>query len=413
MSVGTPLGTPLDPPASPFPFEHARFRLDLARPEDNVDICRLFREVHVAGELEVNQERDPDFFALQRMHGCATGAAVLGAAVLGAAVPGPGARGDATTWLARDPEGQAVAIGSVIVRDGWLDGARIRTGYLCDLRVRPGFRGGLALAACYPRVLAHIARVTGAEVFTTVIFDDNEVARKVLSGKGAERRGQPVYRPMTPFDMTSVQFTRRRRAPARVVAATEADRAEIGDFLARRGQERVLGEDFTGDLLDRRLADWPGFSLADFLLVREGGRLVGCCAPWDTRDVKRTRVVGYNGPMVWVRRAFDLGAFFLRYPPLPAPGECFRFAFLTHLEVVDERADILRDLVLAAYARLYDRRLHFLSALVPRGSPLAGAFQGLTVQRNAMTLYSVALRGGPWAERSFEGRHSGFEMALS
>ncbi|MDP2311611.1 MAG: hypothetical protein Q8P41_01800 [Pseudomonadota bacterium] len=386
----------IEAPASPFPFEHPRFRLDRARPEDNADICRLFREVHVSGDLEVNQERDPDFFGLQRMH---HGPDVAG--------------GPVTTWLAREPDGRAVAIGSVIVRDGWLDGTRVRTGYLCDLRVRPGFRGGLALAACYPRVLDHLARTTGAEVFTTVIFDDNEMARKVLSGNGAARRGQPVYRPMTPFEMTSVQTTWRRRAPARVVAATAGDRDEIADFLARRGQERVLGEDFTGDLLDRRLADWPGFALTDFLLVREEGRLVGCCAPWDTGAVKRTRVLGYHGQMAWVKRGFDLGAFLIRYPPLPPAGECFRFAFLTHLEVVDDRPDVLRDLVLAAYARLYDRRLHFLSALVPRGSPLAGAFRGLTVQRTAMTLYTVALRGSPLAERSFATTRPGFEMALS
>lgn len=379
-----------------FPFVNPRFTLNLARPEDNADICALFREVHVSGELEVNQERDPDFFALQRLH------------------HGPD-RTDAhvTTWLAREPDGTAAAIGTVIVRDGWLDGARVRTGYLCDLRVRPGFRGGLALAACYPRVLDHLARTTGAEVFTTVIFDDNERARKVLAGKGAARRGQPVYRPMTPFEMTSVQFTWRRRAPARVVSATTADLGELREFLAVRGQSRVLGEDFTGDLLDRRLADWPGFSLGDFLLVREGGRLVGCCAPWDTRAVKQTRVLGYHGGMAWVKRAFDLGAAVLRYPPLPPAGECFRFAFLTHLEVVNDDPGVLRDLVLAAYTRRYDQRQHFLSALVPRGSPLAAAFRGLQVQRTAMTLYTVVLRGGRWEQRDFATGAPGFEMALS
>ena len=62
-----------------FPFRHARFTLDRATPADNADICALFRDVHVTGgTLDVNQERDPDFFALQRMH-----------------------LGDATTWLPR------------------------------------------------------------------------------------------------------------------------------------------------------------------------------------------------------------------------------------------------------------------------------------------------------------------------
>ena len=82
-------------------------------------------------------------------------------------------------------------IGSVIVRDGWLDGdAGPRTGYLVSARTsRVSWRA--RARRMLPRGARHLARTTGAEVFTTVIFDDNEVARKVLSGRGAERRGQP------------------------------------------------------------------------------------------------------------------------------------------------------------------------------------------------------------------------------
>lgn len=377
------------------PIRHERFTLDIAGPGDNDEICRLFRDVHIQGELDLNQERDPDFFALQRLH-----------------------HDDALTLVARDRDGRAAAIGSIMLRPGWLDGCLVRTGYLGDLRVRPGFRGGVALAGCYDRVLAHVEERYGVKLLTTVVFDDNQVARKVLLGPGAARRGQPVYKPMTPFVMTSVQFTRQREAPARVQQAGPGDIDDLRAFLASQGQLRRLGEDFTGDLLQRRLADWPGLSLSDFLLVREAGAgsaspIVGCLAPWDSRSVKRTRVLGYHGRMLWVKRAFDLGARVLRYPPLPPPGDCFRFAFLTHLEVQGDDPTVLRDLLLAAYAQLYPRRLHFMSALVPVGSRLEAAFGGFMVQHTPMTLYAVCRRTSAYAQADLRTLHSGFELALS
>lgn len=368
------------------------FALYPATETDNADICQLFREVHVTGELDLNQERDPDFFALQRLH-----------------------HGDARTWVARDPEGMACAIFSAIARPAWLDGQRTRSAYLCDLRVRPGFRGGALLLRDYRMLLDHLQSELDVPICTTVVFDDNERAHQALMGPAAVRRGQPAYRPMTPFEMTSVQFTRRRRAPKRSVhTATPADGPALAAFLDRQGRKRLLGEVFADGLLEKRLRDWPGFSIDDFLLLKGGtGQILGCLAPWDTGPVKRTRVLGYHGQMRWVKRAFDVGATLLRWPKLPEAGNCFRFAFLTHMEVEDDDPDLLAPLVREAYRRLRPQGLHFMSGLVPRNSPLAEAFSPYTVQTTAMTLYAVHAPDSPLEKRSFETMRPGFEMALS
>lgn len=373
-------------------LETEHFRLDVATEADNEDICRLFREVHVSGELDLNQERDPDFFALQRLH-----------------------HGEARTFVVRDADGVASAIFSAIAREAWHERERVRSAYLCDLRVRPGFRGGALLLRHYGSLLAYLQEELDVGVCTTVVFDDNERAHAALMGPAAARRGQPAYRPMTPFDMTSVQFTRPYRAPRRtVVEATPGDVDALAAFLDRRGRERLLGEVFADGLLQRRLADWPGFSLSDFLLIKgQTGQILACLAPWDTYDVKRTRVLGYHGQMKWVKRGFDVGATLLRWPKLPEAGGCFRFAFLTHLEVEDDDPELLEALLRAAYRKLRAKRLHFMSALVPRGSPMEAAFRRFTVQRNAMTLYAVHPADSPWSERSFKTQHPGFEMALS
>lgn len=376
-----------------YEFTTENLTVRLASAEDNDAICELFRGVHMDGEIELNQERDPDYFALCRLH-----------------------HGTSYSFLTRDAKGEPAAVGTIIVRPAWLDGERIQSGYLCDLRMRPGFRGGVTLARQMTPILQWAAEQSGADVFNTVIFDDNRLARKVLTGPGAERRGQPSYHTMTPFQMYSVQFTRGRRRPSeRIRSATKDDLDELRAFLASRGQQRTLGEDFTGDLLDRRLAEWPGFSLDDFLLARDdSGRIVGCLAPWDTTSVKRTRVLAYHRSMAWMKRTLDIGSMLFRFPRLPDAGECFRFAFLTHLEVAEDDPAVFTDLLRAAYLRLRGRDLHFMSAFVPRNSPLETSFRGFMVQRTAMTLYAVPVPGGRFSDRRlWTAAHPGFEMALS
>ncbi len=363
-----------------------------AGPQHNEALCELFASVHLKSALDLTQERDPDFFMLPRMH--------QGSA--------------AATAVGLDDEGRVVGCGTVIVRDGWFDGRRVTSGYLCDLRVAPGFRGGLHLARGYGEFMAWISRELGAELFTTVIFDSNRAALRALTERSDKRREQPVYRPMTPFEMVSVQFTTKRAAPgAHVRSATAADRERLVAFLAERARARVLGEVLTAERFDERLALWPGFALEDFLIAERGARIVGCLAPWDTGAFKRTRVLGYHGRMAWQRRLFDLGARLRGFSPLPRPGACFRFAFLTHLEIEGDDPAILRELLLAAYARLRPRGLHFMSAFVARGSPLAAAFSGFFTTRTAMTLYAVHPPESRWASVELATLHPGFEMALS
>jgi hypothetical protein len=117
--------------------------------------------------------------------------------------------------------------------------------------------------------------------------------------------------------------------------------------------------------------------------------------------------------MRWTKRAFDVASFVGRFPPLPPPGECFRFSFLTHLEVEGDDPAVLRELLLAAYARQRPLRHHFMSAFVPRGSRLERAFRGFTVTRTPMTLYAVHPPESRFASEDLTTLHPGFEMALS
>lgn len=373
-------------------FEDARYRVRRAGPEDSAALCQLLREVHIRGALDVAQERDPDFFGLLELHG-----------------------GPQDVWVMEDQDGLIGGCGSVSVRPGLVEGSREMVGYLGDLRSRPGFRGVRHLPRLYRMALEWARDHHQAELFYTVIFDDNRIARRALVDRKQHRAEQPSYRVMTPFAMTSVQFTTRKgRARGRVDEAAERDGPELLEFLARAQRRRLMGELIDEAWLERRLGTWPGLGLDSFLLARDGaGRIVGTVAPFDPGELKRTRVLGYYEHMRWIRLAFDLAASVGRFPKLPEPGEFFRFAFLSHLEVEGDDPAILRDLLLEAYRRLRPRGLHFMSAMIPRGSPLEAAFRGFLVQRTNMTLYGVTLNQGRFAELDLRTERPGFEMALA
>ena len=374
--------------------EHDGWHVRFATPDDSQAICDLFRSIHVPGALDISQERDPDYFSLLELHG-----------------------GQHDTAVGVADDGSLVGCGTIVTRPAWFGDEAIESGYLCDLRVANGFRDGKLLIRAYGKVMNLIKERRGAELFTTVIFDTNERAKRALTGGGRGRRkDQPIYRPMTPFEMVSVQFTLGKKAPsAKVSSASEADADELFSFLASRERRRLLGWRVDADGIAARLASWPGCSLNDFLIARAkpGGAITGCLAPWDTREVKRTRVLGYHAHMRWVKLAFNAGAMLGRFQPLPPAGECFDFSFLTHLEIVDDDPAVFHDLLLAAYPRLRARGQHFMSAFVPRGSRLDDGFRGFSLQRTPMTLYAVHPPESRFADQSVETLAPGFEMALS
>jgi hypothetical protein len=300
-------------------------------------------------------------------------------------------------------------------RDAWVDGRTVRTGYCCDLRLTPKMRGGGKLSRGWRAALDWARDEMGVELFHDVVFDSNARARSALEKRGPKRPDAPIHRVVCPFDMTSIQFTKKS-----VPSSPRARRAHAGDFeeivaLLRRDQaSRTLGYVIDAALLESRFASWPGLSIESFIVLRDAqGKLLGCVAPYDTSSFKRTRVLGYHGAMRAFRTGYDAVARLRGFRRLPLPGECFDFSFLTHLALDHDDPELLRELLLAAYAELAPRDQHFMSVFVPQRSPMRRAFRGFFVNRTPMTLYSVHRAASEWSARDLASSRAGFEMALS
>jgi hypothetical protein len=113
-------------------------RLRLSVPADNAALLDLFGSVPMEGNLVLSTRRDPDFFALYDIQ-----------------------RGIRECWVYENARGPA-GLGTVLVREGWLDGRPCRVGYLGDLRSTISASRERGLVRVYGDTIADAGRRHGA-----------------------------------------------------------------------------------------------------------------------------------------------------------------------------------------------------------------------------------------------------------
>jgi hypothetical protein len=360
----------------------------LATSADNAALLDLFGDVPMRGELVLATRRDPDFFALYRQQ-----------------------RAEPYVYVA-DQDSALKGMCTALVRDGWLDGAPTRVGYLGDLRMR--FDRSRAFARFFGDYFEDLCQRTGCAQYYTSILASNQAALRALTRKRSERSRQPHYELLRPFTTVSVQltFAPRRTTDVAVGSARPEDVPAIVACLDADHRKRAFGYRFDQGEFEHRLAHWPGFDLDSTLVAKDsGGRVTGVATVWNPQPVKRFEVRSYNGKMRWVKRGYDLAATVLRWPKLPDPGQEFRYAYLANVSVVNDDVRVFRALLEAAYQRLHGSGLHFFSFDLGLEDPWWPAVKGFVTQKLDFALYAVTPHTAPRTQWP-KGR-TGFEVALA
>jgi hypothetical protein len=354
--------------------------------------CELFASIAMPANLELSVRREPDFDALYRLQSDRW-----------------------ASWVV-ERDGSIEGMGTVLVRDGYLDGAPRRVGYLGDLRLSPRAGGRHLLQRAYAPILRETAAVSGCDLFLAAVIASNTRALRALTGERGSTADWPRHTLLTEFNIRSVHLLipRPRRASRfRVRRGEQRDVPRIADFLDRDARRRPFGYVFTEPELRRRFQTWPGLAPGSFYLAEDkAGDLVGCVALWDAEPVKRTVVKAYRGAMRRVQLGHDLLARVLGAPRLPAPGQAFRYLYATHLAVPSNDPLVLRTLLEATYADHRGTGYHFISWFVLANDPLGPAFRGFWYTDLPARLYVVSLPGSEPTEACFVPVRPGFEMAL-
>jgi hypothetical protein len=364
-----------------------------ARPEDDEGRRALLAGVAMDADLALSVRRSPTVDAMYALHASAW-----------------------ESWVVAGNNGNIEGMGSVLVRDGYIDGVVGKVGYLGDLRFSTRAEGRHLLDRAYGPILAGVRDRFGCEYFLTAIISSNARARRALTvqTERSARHGRPRYTLLREFDIRSLHLVLPHlRSKARGVRrATPADIPAVAALLDEDARRRPFGYPMPEAELRRRLATWPGLTIGSFHVAERAGALVGCVAPWDAAPVKQTVVAGYSGAMGRVRLMHDAAARLLRRPQLPKPEEPFCYQYFTHLAVPSGDAAVLRALLASAYGSARRAGFHFLSACAPVGDPLDEAYRGYLATNLRAHLYLVTLPGTTIPDAVLNGPMPGFEMAL-
>ncbi len=364
----------------------------LAVAADNARLCELFKSVTMDAALHLAVERDPDFFALYDIE-----------------------RGDrrVVVW---EVDGAIEGVGTLLARDGYLGGRRMRLGYLGDLRFSPKIRGGQVLGTSFGPLFRESCRELGCEVALTAVIASNQAAMSALVKRSPRYPEKPFYAPLRTFKILSVQFTlgkEPRPTDLAVSRAEDKDLAAVADLLGEDHRARPFGYAVDEGLLRERLRRWPGLAAESFYLARDrAGRLRGVTAVWDAGPIKRYRVLGYRGAMRYVKLGYNAFARLAGMTPLPPPGGLLRYFYLTHLSVKDDDPAVMAALLDRIYADHRGRGYHFFTAPVLEGDPLAPAYERFRTRSLPAALFAVSAPGSPYNTADLGPGRPGIEMAL-
>jgi len=333
-----------------------RSRFELARHDDDAELCRLLRDNPMDGDIRVTLERQPSCFAAAAIEGT---------------------RHDFI--VARNPRGDRIqGFGSRSVYDAYVNGTPQTLGYLGQLRVDAGSPGAHGLVRSGYRLLQQLDQRDHDDLhrqsvpfYVTTIVSDNLRARRLLE-KGIP--GLPTYRKIGSFVTLLLDVNRgagRRHHAACVERGPETfqrHRHGIADCLhrnlsrfqfARRWQSSELCSDST-----------PGLRPEDFCVAVHQGRVLGCLAVWDQRSFKQIVIRGYRRRIAWSRPVFNLLAPALGVPRLPRVGSTLDVASLSHLAVDDDDTDCFGALLDAALLHARQQRIGLLTLGLAHGHPL-------------------------------------------
>ena len=351
----------------------------LATAADNGSILDFFeRSPMRTSAFNVQYRRRPDFFRLL------------------------GYQADRAHVLIGEDGGRINGVGTVSLRPGWVNGQSTTVGYFGDLRVRFDRTAVRRWRRLFGDVLVRAAEIDDLADCThwfTAVMDENRLARTAL---GARRPGMPSLVPVGPFTMRNLllrlPFASKMRFASRwqVLRAGASDRDRLAAFFEDENRRLALG--FRGEV-GRRLAQWHGLSITDFVYAVDREGIVACAAPWSPSAAKQTVV----SRVPFGLRVLGRAAAALSSPPrlrIPQAGEPLRIAYLTHLTFADRLAASDRPLVFRAMLDAlcdtwHQTDWHCLAVCDFNAWRLGQALRGFVQETVPITVYEVVPPGRP------------------
>ena len=367
----------------------SRFRYEVARPSDDLELRQLLAATPMAGPVTLSFRREPSFFAA-------------------AAVDGEFHQ----TVIARDTsENRIAALGTRSVRQRYVNGMPMAVGYLSGLRVLPRYRGGRILAEGY-RFLKSLHDDGRAKFYLTTIAEGNDAALSVLT---SARAGLPRYHFAGRYYTFAVPLVAGRLDGDKVNPGVEIRRGTSTDlpavtrYLNTVGASRQFFPCYDAqDFIDCR-ATFRDLHAEDLLLATRSGDIVGMLACWDQTGFRQTVVEDYAPSIRLTRPLFNGWAALARQPKLPKTGVALEFLTGALFVVRENDAQVTSMLLQSAGRTAANRAEHILIGL-HESNPLAKVVRRFKTAEYVTRLYYVCWDDGEETRLSLDERPPYLEL---
>lgn len=334
---------------------------------DNAAILTFMEQHAMQTSLSIRFDRSPDFFALLNAHSKTH-----------------------ETWLMLRG-GRIVALGSLVIRPGYVDGAVEPVVYLSDLRVTPNREIAGQWRSRFSERMQQFNADTGARYAFCAIIRDNRLAQNSIVLQRSFG-----FRHLRGYSTINLLARKRRRRPHKfaITRATSADIDSLSELLNRVSASQVFGVAFDRAELERRISDWPGLELSNFLLAHDAaGELLGAIAPWDYSALKRVVIDSMPTTVNWTRRLFNLLAPIHKRARIDAPpGAVIPDVAISHVALPERRADMFGALLdVALHDSIRERRTATVSLCLYDDDPLWPAIGDYWQHSVPMDLYSFRI----------------------
>ena len=324
---------------------------------DGAALLALARACPMRGDITLQVEREPDFFAMDRLLG--------------------------DPWQVAVAERGDVVVGCIAVaaRETYLHGRPARTTYVGDLKVHPAHRDGAAADALIRHASAWCGDHGGRHVpmLFTILSGNRRMERRLPGG-----RGLPVSIRFATLRAYTAPLPRRRASPAgawRVTRATSHDLEEMIALWQRVASQRNFARLFDEELLLRWLIEAPGLSVSSYLVARRpDGRIAGFLAIWDTSALHTLRVLQYSHRLAAFRVLHNAVAPLFGSAALPGRGKPLRTCTAVHICVPSGEPGVFRALLGRAMEFARAARCCAFTVGLDVRDPLAIALRGLLAQ---------------------------------
>lgn len=336
-------------------------RIREARASDEAALREL-TESGMEGAIRLAFPQRPDFFAAERI------------------------RGETRIGILTDDSDAVLGCGARVVRTAWFKGDWRRTGYYCTLRAHKAGQNVRAVKAAYTWA-REVEQADPLPVLTSTILSGNERARRLLTSR---RFGLPAY--LDAGEITTFTTTRKalRRfgAPASfdILSGTDLGENALRAFLANPDHLQPLFPVLPDPLP-------PGLALDDFIVLRQGGRILAAAALWNQRSLRQVRVLGYSLGLRVLRPFANVLCSFGGLPRLPHAGDELNLRYLAFRRAVSNDPALLAGLLRAAADRLDTGEV--LSFSVHAQDPLINQLKHLRAVRTASRLYTLSYAQDP------------------